>query len=302
VISAPIRRSQHLSRPDRPPHLTPSQSSTPTLSIPAQTDEVRATPLARRAAAIKGVDLRAADGGSGAFVQKVAVATGAAPPAAPGTPPAHEQPTDSGAEPLRGPAAALVDYMERSREIPTATSFRSIGVTVLDARRRELNIALSAAEKAGKVSFTHLIGYAIARAAAQMPEMTAHFARDNEGKPLRVPGAPHLGLAVDSRRKDGTRFLVVPVIRDAGTRLVQRLSRRIRAPHRARADQRPVRRGAAGRHDDADQPRRHRHRRIGASVDAGPGDDHRRPAPSDTWRNGVVSAKRGCESWAWARS
>ena len=185
---------------------------------PAQTDEVRATPLARRAAAIKGVDLRAADGGSGAFVRKVAVATGAAPPAAPGTPPAHEQPTDSGAEPLRGPAAALVDYMERSREIPTATSFRSIGVTVLDARRRELNIALSAAEKAGKVSFTHLIGYAIARAAAQMPEMTAHFARDNEGKPLRVPGAPHLGLAVDSRRKDGTRFLVVPVIRDAGTR------------------------------------------------------------------------------------
>ena len=48
-----------------------------------------------------------------------------------------------------------------------------------------------------------------------MSEMTAHFARTPDGKPARVPGPPHLGLAVDSRRKDGTRFLVVPVIRDA---------------------------------------------------------------------------------------
>ena len=61
-------------------------------------------------------------------------------------------------ERLKGGAAALARYMEQSLEIPTATSFRTLTVTVLDARRREL--------KAGtrKVSFTHLIAYAIARA------------------------------------------------------------------------------------------------------------------------------------------
>ena len=65
------------------------------------------------------------------------------------------------------------------------------------------------------MSFTHLIGYAIARAAAASPAMTTHFARTDDGKPARVPGPAHLGLAVDSVRKDGTRSLVVPVIRNA---------------------------------------------------------------------------------------
>ena len=76
------------------------------------------------------------------------------------------------ADPIKGPAAALVDYMERSRDIPTATSFRTIGVDVLDSRRRQLNQALAAAGNEGKVSFTHLIGYAIARAAGASPSMT----------------------------------------------------------------------------------------------------------------------------------
>ena len=119
------------------------------------------------------------------------------------------------AEPIKGPAAALVDYMERSRDIPTATSFRTVGVDVLDSRRRQLNSALAAGGNAGKVSFTHLIGYAVARAAAASPAMTTHFARTDDGKPARVPGPAHLGLAVDSVRKDGTRSLVVPVIRNA---------------------------------------------------------------------------------------
>ncbi len=176
-----------------------------------------ASPLARRAAAINGGGLRAVAGaGSAGIVRKADAAAGpAAPSVVDGAPRAPE---GDDVEPLRGPAAALVEYMERSRDIPTATSFRTIAVTTLDARRREVNVALSAAEKPGKVSFTHLIGYAIAKAALHMPEMTAHFARDSQGKPVRVPGSAHLGLAVDSRRKDGSRFLVVPVIRDAGER------------------------------------------------------------------------------------
>src|SRR5207302_7721033 len=83
-------------------------------------------------------------------------------------------------------------------------------VTVLDARRRELK------DGGLRVSFTHLIAYAIALAAREMSVMTDHFA-ELEGKPHRVSdGAVNLGLAVDVEKKDGSRTLMVPVVRDAG--------------------------------------------------------------------------------------
>src|SRR5262249_3221306 len=110
----------------------------------------------------------------------------------------------------RGGAATLARYMEQSREMPTATSFRTITVSALDARRRELK----AAER--RVSFTHLIGYAIARAADAMPVMFSHFA-ETDGRPQRMgDGQVTVGLAVDVEREDGSRTLIVPVIRDAG--------------------------------------------------------------------------------------
>ena len=204
--------------PSAPSAAAPAPPEAPPLPEPKAAAYVgNASPLARRAAALSGVDLSTTGGsGAGGIVRKADVLQ--APAVAQE---AHQAPAASDgevAEPLRGPAASLVDYMERSREIPTATSFRTIAVDVLNARRRELNVALSAAGQAGKVSFTHLIGYAVARAAVEMPEMTAHFARDAGGNPVRVPGPPNLGLAVDTRRKDGARFLVVPVIRDAGKR------------------------------------------------------------------------------------
>jgi 2-oxoglutarate decarboxylase len=118
--------------------------------------------------------------------------------------------------PLRGPAAALTGYMEQSLSIPTATSFRSIGVDVLDARRKELAGAIKGAGRTEKVSFTHLIGYALVRAARENQFITYSFRRDESGAPVRVEPGIHLGLAVDSERKDGTRFLIVPVIRNAG--------------------------------------------------------------------------------------
>jgi multifunctional 2-oxoglutarate metabolism enzyme len=118
--------------------------------------------------------------------------------------------------PLRGPAAALTGYMEQSLSIPTATSFRSIAVDVLDARRKELAGAIKGAGRAEKVSFTHLIGYALVEAARDHQFITYSFRRDESGAPVRVEPGIHLGLAVDSERKDGTRFLIVPVIRNAG--------------------------------------------------------------------------------------
>ncbi len=181
-------------------------------------DGVKATPVATRAAAVEGVDLTNVSGsGPGGQIRKADVLDAATPngageaaiaPANGNAAAADGQPSS---ERLKGGAAALARYMEQSLEIPTATSFRTLTVTALDARRREL--------KAGsrKVSFTHLIAYAIARAGtADMPVMANHF-EEIDGKPHRVQdGQVNLGLAVDVEKKDGTRTLMVPVILDAG--------------------------------------------------------------------------------------
>ena len=132
---------------------------------------------------------------------------GAAPAGADATAPV----LPAGAAPLRGPAARLARNMTASLAVPTATSFRDVQVATLEARRRELVAQLAPS----RVSFTHLIGFAIARAAAEQPGMTAYYL-EADGAAHRVdPAGVHLGLAVDVERPDGGRFLVVPVIRSA---------------------------------------------------------------------------------------
>jgi len=116
--------------------------------------------------------------------------------------------------PLKGPAGSLVGYMEASLAIPTATSFRTLQVGVLEQRRAEANAALKAAGRREKLSFTHLIAYALVRAAQADPAIVASFRR-HEGVPSRVESGIHLGIAVDAQRKDGSRVLVVPVIKSA---------------------------------------------------------------------------------------
>ena len=176
-------------------------------------DGVKASPVAARAATAEGVDLtRVSGSGPGGRIVKSDV-LGAASSA--GTAEGNgsagalaEKP--AGAEQLKGGSAALARYMEQSRSIPTATSFRTLTVTTLDARRREL-------KGAGKrVSYTHLIAWAIARAAQDSAVMANHYA-EIDGKPHRIEdGQVNLGLAVDVEKKDGTRTLMVPVITDAG--------------------------------------------------------------------------------------
>ncbi len=146
---------------------------------------------------------------SGGGMRDAGSAPAPAPAPAP-TPPASRIPL-AGLTPITGPAARLAQNMTDSLSVPTATSFREITVDVLDARRRELNAQLAAAGK--KISYTHLIGYAIARAARELPVMT-HAFRDVDGKPHRFdPQAVNLGLAVDVEKKDGSHALVVPVIK-----------------------------------------------------------------------------------------
>ena len=189
------------------------------------TGEVTASHQARRIANKLELDLSSirGSGPNGLILRSdvSAQATGArkvtsAPPKST-LPPLPQPPAGAKLTPLKGPAAALTGYMEQSLTIPTATSFRTLPVDVMDARRKELNNAIKAANRSEKISFTHLIAYALVRAASEMPFITYSFRRDDAGAPVRVEPGIHLGLAVDSERKDGTRFLIVPVIKNADT-------------------------------------------------------------------------------------
>jgi 2-oxoglutarate dehydrogenase E1 component len=188
----------------------PAERASSTTQTP---NGVKASPVAARAAAAEGVDLTdlSGSGPGGRIVKSDVLGAASSVSATDGSGSAGavaEEP--AGAEQLKGGSAALARYMEQSRSIPTATSFRTLTVTVLDARRREL-------KSAGKrVSYTHLIAWAIARAAQDTGVMADHYA-EIDGKPQRVKdGRVNLGLAVDVEKKDGSRTLMVPVIADAG--------------------------------------------------------------------------------------
>src|SRR4051794_40670308 len=161
-----------------------------------------ATPVAVRMASANGVDVTGLQGsGPRGRVTKDDVEAAIS---------GNGAPAPAGAKPIRGPAATLARFMNESRSIPTATSFRTLEVDTLDGRRKQLKAA------GKKLSFTHLIAWAIVQAARDMPVMTNAYA-ETDGKPQRiVPEGVSLGLAVDVERKDGTRSLVVPVLHDAG--------------------------------------------------------------------------------------
>ena len=120
-----------------------------------------------------------------------------------------------GAEPLRGAAAVVVERMEASRDVPTATSVRTIPAKLLEVNRLMINNQLRRLTQGGKVSFTHLIGWAVVRALHEMPDLSVAYAEIG-GKP-HVVRFPHinLGLAIDLERKDGGRGLVVPNVKAA---------------------------------------------------------------------------------------
>jgi multifunctional 2-oxoglutarate metabolism enzyme len=120
---------------------------------------------------------------------------------------------------LKGAASRIVANMEASLTVPTATSVRSVPARLLEVNRLVLNNQLARTTGA-KVSFTHLIGYAVVRALTDVPALNAAFVEDADG--TGKPGVIHhkhvgLGLAVDQQKSDGTRTLLVPCIREADT-------------------------------------------------------------------------------------
>jgi 2-oxoglutarate decarboxylase len=141
-----------------------------------------------------------------------------ATPTAPVAAPVHAE-IDAEATPLRGAAARIVANMEASLAVPTATSVRTVSARLLEINRSALNESLSRSSGA-KVSFTHVIAYAVVKGLVRIPSLNASFvdAVDQKGTPgIRRHEHVGLGLAVDVERPDGSHNLLVPVIRDADT-------------------------------------------------------------------------------------
>ncbi|HSX67258.1 multifunctional oxoglutarate decarboxylase/oxoglutarate dehydrogenase thiamine pyrophosphate-binding subunit/dihydrolipoyllysine-residue succinyltransferase subunit [Nocardioides sp.] len=128
-------------------------------------------------------------------------------PAAPAA--ANDEPTY---QQLKGIPLATAKNMDISLAVPTATSVRNIPVKLLWDNRTVINNHLKRA-RGGKVSFTHLIGYAIIKAIKAYPEYNNTYAVV-DGKPTMVsPAHINLGLAIDQQKPDGTRQLVAPSIK-----------------------------------------------------------------------------------------
>jgi len=227
AVRAPA--AQAAGKPAAPPtEVTPagygsSGSAAPPAEAPSRPgrNSGLATPQARRIATRAGIDIGSIKGSGpeGLILREDvedALADGTAKRmnGAVSTAPQPPVPAEAKITPLRGPQAALVGYMEQSLGIPTATSFRTLGVGTLEARRGELNGALRAAGRPEKISFTHVIAYALVQAAKEIPGITASFRREG-AIPQKVESGIHLGIAVDAQRKDGSRFLIVPVIKSA---------------------------------------------------------------------------------------
>jgi 2-oxoglutarate dehydrogenase E1 component len=104
--------------------------------------------------------------------------------------------------------------MTASLSIPLATSQRIIPVKVIDENRRLLNHHRQLTGKS-KISFTHLIGWAIVQAAGSVPALNTAYT-ESEGEPFRiVRHHVNLGIAIDVPNKSGGRSLMVPNIKQA---------------------------------------------------------------------------------------
>src|ERR1700737_1001114 len=166
------------------------------------TAPVEVTEGAELLAKAKGIDLATIKGsGPGGSIrrrdvaeaietqQQLAEKASTPPPPVEKAPAPAQSPT--GSIPLRGAAGALAKYMEESLQVPTAMSFRTVRGDVLDQRRRQLGQSIQAAGRCEKISYTHLIAFAITRAVNDVRSMAVTFDRV-EGNPARVARGVHL--------------------------------------------------------------------------------------------------------------
>ncbi|MFF3534720.1 multifunctional oxoglutarate decarboxylase/oxoglutarate dehydrogenase thiamine pyrophosphate-binding subunit/dihydrolipoyllysine-residue succinyltransferase subunit [Streptomyces sp. NPDC002466] len=196
---------------DKPVPGTPAPAAPVTPAAPAQTAPAQAPAPAAKTPA------PAAPAPAPAQAAAAAPAKAAPAPA----PAAKAAPATEAAEgpeyvTLRGPSAAVAKNMNASLELPTATSVRAVPVKLLFDNRIVINNHLKRA-RGGKISFTHLIGYAMVQAIKAMPAMNHSFAM-KDGKPTLVkPEHVNFGLAIDLVKPNGDRQLVVAGIKKAET-------------------------------------------------------------------------------------
>ncbi|WP_340376253.1 multifunctional oxoglutarate decarboxylase/oxoglutarate dehydrogenase thiamine pyrophosphate-binding subunit/dihydrolipoyllysine-residue succinyltransferase subunit [Streptomyces sp. SS7] len=184
--------------------------TTSTSPAPAAPAAVPAPAAAPKPAAAAPAPAAPAPAAAPAPVKAAAKPAAAAPQAAAGAPAGPELIT------LRGPAAAVAKNMNASLELPTATSVRAVPVKLLFDNRIVINNHLKRA-RGGKISFTHLIGFAMVQAIKAMPSMNWHYA-EKDGKPTLVkPPHVNFGLAIDLVKANGDRQLVVAGIKKAET-------------------------------------------------------------------------------------
>ncbi len=201
----------------------PGSTSAAEAAEVARTPEPAPTaPAADRAAPDALAD---ADASGGSVAPTASQAAPAAPRSAPSRPIPADAPThgvrqgaanDDVVTTLRGMAKTLATNMDASLSIPTATSVRTIPAKLMIDNRIVINNHLRRA-RGGKVSFTHMIGWALVKALMEFPSQNVHYA-EVDGKPSVVhPGHINLGLAIDVPKPDGTRALLVPSIKRAET-------------------------------------------------------------------------------------
>ncbi|MGW8380159.1 multifunctional oxoglutarate decarboxylase/oxoglutarate dehydrogenase thiamine pyrophosphate-binding subunit/dihydrolipoyllysine-residue succinyltransferase subunit [Streptomyces sp. ODS28] len=198
--------------------------SQPAQPQPAEAKAAQAQPAQAKPAEAAKPQAAAAPAAKAPAQAKPAAAPKAQAPSAPaksagsgsGSDAAGEEPSGPEYVQLRGPSAAVAKNMNASRDLPTATSVRAVPVKLLFDNRIVINNHLKRA-RGGKVSFTHLIGYAMVQAMKAMPSMNYAYA-EKDGKPTLVkPDHVNLGLAIDLVKPNGDRQLVVAAIKKAET-------------------------------------------------------------------------------------
>ncbi len=175
-------------------------------------DRIHASPLARRIAADKGVDLKQlrGSGPNGRIVQKDVLAFNPSSAAAKGKPPAPVAPRVSRGEkqvvPLTKMRQAIAKGLQASKQnIPHFYETIDVDVEELSALRVRINTELEA-EKI-RLSIGDLISMAVAAALIKHPALNAHYNADKAE--ITRFGDVHLGFAV--ALPDG---LIVPVLRN----------------------------------------------------------------------------------------
>ncbi|MFS0867918.1 multifunctional oxoglutarate decarboxylase/oxoglutarate dehydrogenase thiamine pyrophosphate-binding subunit/dihydrolipoyllysine-residue succinyltransferase subunit [Microbacterium sp. 179-B 1A2 NHS] len=197
------------------------EAYTPEQSAPAAAAPAAAAPAAAAPASAPPAPAPAAPASNGSQPVARTTARPAAPqpvPAqAPKTAPAAEQATgEDVVTPLRGMTKTLAANMDQSLTVPTATSVRTIPAKLMIDNRIVINNHMSRT-RGGKVSFTHIIGWALIQALKAFPSQNVYYT-EVDGKPSIVaPAHINLGIAIDIPKPDGTRALMVPSIKQAET-------------------------------------------------------------------------------------